>query len=561
MFSTVMYRIAPIVVLIFVVSLAATGSAAVFGNSCENGGNPCSSNGVCVGLFAEPFCLCQSGYGGDICNTTTSNNTCPGCTIPDMGNACDAFPCRNNATCVNWFGGFKCLCEENSQGQFCESAELCFLCESLQFTYDTCPIDQTNKLIGNQLRVKDRHSKAWCIPDTRYGLNETDKYIYVDDGCRATFCINFTVDYCAQTPCDLAMYRCENDLEGATHRCIPLNPCSSSPCENNATCVSEGETEFSCNCTEFFTGDICDVEINPCDSNPCQNGANCTRPTPLTISCDCNFNSTGDFCEIAIGIGLSFDNFMEDNPLVEVVFLDSELEGSYFVVNATLTGGDGTSYIYPASPAWIGATIEIFVYHDNDDNQNYNNVDHGYRQVIVLDASFQWVNISYSDLQLLVVCPIGVDGASGFAEGSTGISSFDHFFCYAFSGYSNFTLTGNSSLPLGVVYTGLALTQSSVVSTTSPASSISKYLIPGLYSYVCAYLDAPEYEDPLTTVKDESKLHKFNVPAFYTGNTTNPANGIAENCSPTNYVIQNGNGPFPSGEILPRFVIKDPIDL
>jgi hypothetical protein len=70
-------------------------------------------------------------------------------------------------------------------------------------------------------------------------------------------------------------------MNGSTYQCLcptgwtgvncgtPLNPCGSSPCQNNGQCVSFG-TAFLCVCTLGFTGTFCDIQINPCTSNPCK---------------------------------------------------------------------------------------------------------------------------------------------------------------------------------------------------------------------------------------------------------------------------------------------------
>lgn len=48
-----------------------------------------------------------------------------------------------------------------------------------------------------------------------------------------------------------------------------INPCASSPCQNNGQCISLG-TQFLCACPLGFNGTLCEIPINPCASNPCK---------------------------------------------------------------------------------------------------------------------------------------------------------------------------------------------------------------------------------------------------------------------------------------------------
>jgi len=55
------------------------------------------------------------------------------------------------------------------------------------------------------------------------------------------------------------------------------DPCSPSPCKNNATCtISDQEKRaFICKCTEKFEGGFCEIKKDICDPNPCQHGSTC----------------------------------------------------------------------------------------------------------------------------------------------------------------------------------------------------------------------------------------------------------------------------------------------
>ena len=78
-----------------------------------------------------------------------------------------------------------------------------------------------------------------------------------------------------------------------------INPCSSSPCQNDGLCFNDENYEsFTCSCTEGFVGDLCVKEI-PCFNNPCLNGANCLNSDDmLSFTCNCeNTTFSGELCE------------------------------------------------------------------------------------------------------------------------------------------------------------------------------------------------------------------------------------------------------------------------
>nr|XP_034330353.1 uncharacterized protein LOC105349053 [Crassostrea gigas] len=44
--------------------------------------------------------------------------------------------------------------------------------------------------------------------------------------------------------------------------------CSEEPCQNNATCVSNGYTVYQCECTKGWKGKHCEVDVNECTKYP-----------------------------------------------------------------------------------------------------------------------------------------------------------------------------------------------------------------------------------------------------------------------------------------------------
>jgi len=82
------------------------------------------------------------------------------------------------------------------------------------------------------------------------------------------------------------------------------DPCSPSPCKNNATCtISDQEKRaFICKCTEKFEGGLCEIKKDICDPNPCQHGSTC-RVNPgdeNDYACEnCPRSYQGKNCNIA----------------------------------------------------------------------------------------------------------------------------------------------------------------------------------------------------------------------------------------------------------------------
>ena len=88
-----------------------------------------------------------------------------------------------------------------------------------------------------------------------------------------------------------------------------VEPCDENICENNGTCIrteSFENIEYSCTCTENFTGEFCQTQVFECKRNPCQNGAICYEMANNT-KCTCLPYTTGQFCEKACPLGFAFD--------------------------------------------------------------------------------------------------------------------------------------------------------------------------------------------------------------------------------------------------------------
>ena len=74
------------------------------------------------------------------------------------------------------------------------------------------------------------------------------------------------------------------------------DPCLLNPCNHGGEC-SHQDGLISCNCTDGFVGDYC--ELSECDvKDPCENGGNCVHTEQDGITCVCQPGYSGDYCEI-----------------------------------------------------------------------------------------------------------------------------------------------------------------------------------------------------------------------------------------------------------------------
>ncbi|XP_078696338.1 cartilage intermediate layer protein 1-like isoform X2 [Branchiostoma floridae x Branchiostoma belcheri] len=74
--------------------------------------------------------------------------------------------------------------------------------------------------------------------------------------------------------------------------------CSSTPCQNGGTCTG-GDSSYTCECVDGYTGDNCETDIDDCAPNPCNNSGNCTDGVN-SYTCDCEDGFAGDNCEIVV---------------------------------------------------------------------------------------------------------------------------------------------------------------------------------------------------------------------------------------------------------------------
>lgn len=128
------------------------------------------------------------------------------------------------------------------------------------------------------------------------------------------FEMNYKILWCTGEPClnngvctnsvDFSTFSCEctNNYSGQTCEIPP--PCFSSPCSNSGICTdSEDLTSFSCECVDLgsgsYTGDFCSIPP-ACASNPCLNNGECVNSGDFQFyTCSCLVNYSGAQCEIS----------------------------------------------------------------------------------------------------------------------------------------------------------------------------------------------------------------------------------------------------------------------
>ncbi|XP_052822702.1 neurogenic locus notch homolog protein 1 [Octopus bimaculoides] len=133
-----------------------------------------------------------------------------------------------------------------------------------------------------------------------YGINSFSDLSKIQAGLASKTCI---VDPCSSSPCKNNgtcinkgyEFRCQCQSGFRGDVCSIVDPCSSFPCKNNGICKNNGY-EFSCQCRDGFRGDVCNIKP-PCSSSPCQNGGTCTNKND-DFSCQCQPVYRGKDCSI-----------------------------------------------------------------------------------------------------------------------------------------------------------------------------------------------------------------------------------------------------------------------
>ena len=157
---------------------------------------------------------------------------------------CSNVKCLNGQACLQGDCGFQCDCPENRKGDFCEKTKIIPPC-----LYENC----------------SGHGECY------YGLDGMSPTCGCNPGYTGTKCEE-RIDYCSQ---------------------LQFNPC-----KNGGTCQN-GNEGYLCLCTQFYSGDHCEVYKSPCHDNPCQHGGTCIEDdnSPRGFRCQCTPKWKGTFCK------------------------------------------------------------------------------------------------------------------------------------------------------------------------------------------------------------------------------------------------------------------------
>ncbi|XP_023578049.1 delta and Notch-like epidermal growth factor-related receptor isoform X2 [Octodon degus] len=127
-----------------------------------------------------------------------------------------------------------------------------------------------------------------------------------EDQYIGTFCEEF--DACHRKPCknEASCIDANEKQEGSNFTCLCLpgyfgsaceekvDPCASSPCQNNSTCYVDG-VHFTCSCSPGFTGPTCADLVDFCALSPCAHGT--CRSVGTSYKCLCDPGYHGLYCE------------------------------------------------------------------------------------------------------------------------------------------------------------------------------------------------------------------------------------------------------------------------
>ncbi|XP_058473248.1 protein crumbs homolog 2a [Solea solea] len=188
---------------------------------------PCLNGATCEDVFNQYFCLCDSGWEGDECETDTDD--------------CASQPCVHG-TCKDYLAGFECHCHQGYAGTLCDedldecehhACEHGGVCQDGPGTYTCiCPKGYSGPLC------------QWDFPPIQCGKDILCK----NDGI------------------------CNDGLWGANCTCRPgftgtrceseTDECESNPCRNGASCLNRFNM-FVCECPPDYSGHTCDTKKQP----------------------------------------------------------------------------------------------------------------------------------------------------------------------------------------------------------------------------------------------------------------------------------------------------------
>ena len=198
-----------------------------------------------------------------------------------------ALPCRSRGPCVfdHKSHNFTCRCPGGYKGNDCELIDECF----------------ENNACGNPEREGvcidgDCDFSCSCIGGFSSSDGQGKSCNAAPRSCSSKSCLNGGT--CVPNPSFIGFVCvCPPGLNLNTFlSCRKDDFCRSNPCMKGAACT-DGVNQYSCSCTNGYSGSNCHININDCSPTPCLNGGVCSDGVS-DVTCSCLSPRTGKFCQV-----------------------------------------------------------------------------------------------------------------------------------------------------------------------------------------------------------------------------------------------------------------------
>jgi Notch 1 len=218
--------------------------------------NYCQNNGNCTATCTDsdcqnPICSCSDSFTGNRCEHRKEDD-----------NPCGNNPCKNGGHCLNTLNTYVCQCLPSYGGSHCDIL--------------------LNVCIPNPCLNHGECSQNSSHTDELYQCTCPKEYI----GIRCEY-RRWQSIVCSLFSHLISCF-------------VQVNPCVSSPCQNNGQCMlstsncSSSSCSHYCRCPNDTTGTYCERFESPCSTGTCLNGGICQLDIMMNrTSCLCPSNSTG----------------------------------------------------------------------------------------------------------------------------------------------------------------------------------------------------------------------------------------------------------------------------